>query len=131
MGSDIVTQPQWRRTPDGDVILRPIEQWKAGLTEHGDIAICFATSQGTDPASAPGEPGQAQFICTQEDARARLEFISSDLMRGRDTPSPELNIVASYLVSNYRAMGFQPGGEGGTFYQWYPYPLRRLSAFSC
>jgi len=75
MGSDIVTQPQWRRTPDGDVILRPIEQWKAGLTEHGDIAICFATSQGTDPASAPGEPGQAQFICTQEDARAIAQLL--------------------------------------------------------
>jgi hypothetical protein len=48
-------------------------------------------------------------------------------MRGRDTPSPELNIVASYLVSNYKTMGLQPGGESGSFLQWYPYPLRRIS----
>jgi hypothetical protein len=80
---------------------------------------------------APATPAAvraAAATISESDARARLTFIASDFMRGRDTPSPELNIVASYLVSNYQAMGFQPGGEGGTFYQWYPYPLRRLNA---
>jgi hypothetical protein len=74
MGSDLVNQPQWRRTPDGDVILRTIDNWKAGVTEHGDIAICFTTGQGTDPA-APGEQSRAQFICTQEDARAIAQLL--------------------------------------------------------
>ena len=84
--------------------------------------------RATAAARVPPAVAAAANVITIDDARARLEFISSDFMRGRDTPSPELNIVASYLVSNYRAMGFQPGGDGGSFYQWYPYPLRRLNA---
>jgi len=89
-----------------------------------------AQAQGATAASTPLPPevAAAANVITTDDARARLEFISSDLMRGRDTPSPELNIVATYLVSNYKAMGFQAGGEEGGFLQWYPYPLRRTSA---
>ena len=102
------------------------------------LLAALALVAGAAPASAqapraaaaptPAAVAAAANVITIEDARARLEFISSDLMRGRDTPSPELNIVASYLVSTYKTMGFQAGGEGGTFYQWYPYPLRRLNA---
>ena len=97
------------------------------------LPAALALVAGAAPAlaqapRAAARPATGADVITIDDARARLEFISSDFMRGRDTPSPELNIVASYLVSNYRAMGFQPGGEGGTFYQWYPYPLRRLNA---
>jgi hypothetical protein len=98
------------------------------------LAAALATFAGAAPVFAqvpaplPPEVAAAAGTITIADARARLEFISSDLMRGRDTPSPELNIVASYLVSNYQAMGFQPGGEGGGFMQWYPYPLRQMSA---
>ncbi|HSU16240.1 M20/M25/M40 family metallo-hydrolase [Longimicrobium sp.] len=85
-----------------------------------------ASLRAQSAAPLPPEVAAAANTITITDARARLEFISSDLMRGRDTPSPELNIVASYLASNYQAMGFQPGGEGTTFFQWYPYGMRRL-----
>ncbi|HEV7589931.1 MAG TPA: M20/M25/M40 family metallo-hydrolase [Longimicrobium sp.] len=91
-------------------------------------ALAQAPRAAVAPPRVPAAVAAAANVITIDDARARLEFISSDFMRGRDTPSPELNIVASYLVSNYRAMGLQAGGEGGTFYQWYPYPLRRLNA---
>ncbi|HEX8391485.1 MAG TPA: M20/M25/M40 family metallo-hydrolase, partial [Longimicrobium sp.] len=57
-----------------------------------------------------------------------IEFLASDRMRGRDTPSPELELAASYLVNQYKLWGLQPGGENNTFYQWWPYPLRRLRA---
>jgi hypothetical protein len=71
---------------------------------------------------------QAVATITPADVYARIEFLSSDVMRGRDTPSPELEIVANYLVSQYKQMGFEAGGEGGTFYQWWPFPLRQLNA---
>ncbi|HET7228955.1 MAG TPA: M28 family metallopeptidase [Longimicrobium sp.] len=106
---------------------RPSVLLAAALAAFGASS---ARAQAAQPAVAPLPPevAAAANVITIDDARARLEFISSDLMRGRDTPSPELNIVASYLVSNYRAMGFTAGGEGGAFLQWYPYPLRRMSA---
>jgi hypothetical protein len=65
---------------------------------------------------------------TPADLFARIEFLASDRMRGRNTPSPELDLTAEYLVSQYKLMGFQAGGENGTFLQWYPYPLRQLDA---
>ena len=92
------------------------------------LALVAGAAHALAQAATPAAVAAAANVITIDDARARLEFISSDLMRGRDTPSPELNIVASYLVSNYKTMGFTPGGEGGTFYQWYPYPLRRMNA---
>ncbi|HEX2201825.1 MAG TPA: M20/M25/M40 family metallo-hydrolase, partial [Longimicrobium sp.] len=106
------------------------------------LAACAApvsTPPAPAPASASAAPAPASASAgatvraaaetiTPEDLRARVEFIASDQMRGRDTPSPELEIVAGYLVNQYKLWGFQPAGEEGTFYQWYPFPLRRLSA---
>jgi hypothetical protein len=59
----------WARTPGGKVILRLIEQWDAGVTEHGDIALSFTSTLGNDPGIPSGAPHRSQFICTQQDAR--------------------------------------------------------------
>ncbi|HET7461371.1 MAG TPA: hypothetical protein VFJ82_08975, partial [Longimicrobium sp.] len=107
---------------------RPSVLLAAALAATAGAASTHAQAARPVSTPVPPEVAAAANVITTADARARLEFISSDLMRGRDTPSPELNIVASYLVSNYAAMGFQPGGEQGGFLQWYPYPLRRMSA---
>jgi Zn-dependent M28 family amino/carboxypeptidase len=102
------------------------------------LAACAAPSSppaaGPAPAvtASPSAAGlsleQAAATITPADVYARIEFLASDQMRGRNTPSPELELAAAYLVSQYRLMGFQPGGEGGTFYQWWPYPQRQLNA---
>jgi hypothetical protein len=102
------------------------------------VACAAPAFSQTGTAQAPAVPAatpagtaslaEAAATITPQDLYARIEFIASDEMRGRDTPSRELNIVAGYLVSQYKLMGFQPAGENGTFYQWYPFPLRRVSA---
>ena len=68
MGSDSIDE-RWARSPDGNVILRLIEDWRSGLTEHGDVVLGFTTSPGNDPAAAPGQIARPQFLCTREDAR--------------------------------------------------------------
>jgi hypothetical protein len=108
----------------------------ASLSAALALAACAAPvsppASGPAPAAASASagltPAQAVETITPADVYARIEFLASDVMRGRDTPSPELEIAANYLVSEYKLMGFAPGGEGGTFYQWWPFPLRRLSA---
>ena len=102
------------------------------------LGACTASSSAPAPATSPvgavaaaraGAPdlnGAAATI-TPQDMYSRIEFLAADEMRGRNTPSPELNIAASYLVSQYKLWGFQPAGERGSFYQWYPFPTRRLS----
>ena len=81
------------------------------------------------PTAAPAAAGiRAAETITATDMHARIAFLSSDAMRGRDTPSPGLDSAAAYLVREYRRMGLEPAGENGTFYQMYPFGLRRVDA---
>jgi Zn-dependent M28 family amino/carboxypeptidase len=52
--------------------------------------------------------------------RAEVAFLSSDLLEGRDTGSRGHEIAASYVASQFEALGLQPGGEDGSWYQWVP-----------
>ncbi|MEX0912168.1 MAG: M28 family metallopeptidase [Gemmatimonadota bacterium] len=56
---------------------------------------------------------------------ARIYFLSSDALAGRDTGSPGLEAAAAYLASEHTRLGLQPGGEEGSFYQRYPFAPRR------
>ena len=49
-----------------------------------------------------------------------LEFIASDAMAGRDTPSPEQMQAARFLRDRLVELGFQPGGRAGYLSE---YPL--------
>ena len=101
----------------------------ASLSAALALAACAAPVSTPSAGPAAGLPLQAAAATiTPQDLYARIEFLASDAMRGRNTPSPELEIAANYLVNQYRLMGFEPGGENGTFFQWWPFPLRRLNA---
>ncbi|RLB44581.1 MAG: hypothetical protein DRJ42_31410, partial [Deltaproteobacteria bacterium] len=60
---------------------------------------------------------------------ADLEFLASELMAGRNTPSPELELAANYLLSRVQRMGLQPGAAGRWF-QEYPLERTRMSTES-
>ena len=60
----------------------------------------------------------AQTI-SRDDIRRRIGIIADDSMRGRDTPSPELEKVAAYIAREYRRLGLKPAGDNGTFLQRY------------
>lgn len=49
--------------------------------------------------------------------RAHLEFIASDALGGRDTPSPGLDIACLYVASQLKLYGVEPAGEDGTYFQ--------------
>lgn len=54
---------------------------------------------------------------TPHELRAHLEFIASDELEGRDTPSRGLDIAGLYIVSHLQRWGVKPAGENGTYYQ--------------
>src|SRR4029077_20057064 len=64
---------------------------------------------------APPTPGA--------DYPQRIAVIADDSMRGRGTPSPELEKVAQYIAGEFQRFGLRPGGDNGTFIQ--RYPIRR------
>ena len=57
--------------------------------------------------------------------RADVEFLASDNLEGRDTGSRGYNIAADYVASQFRAIGLEPAGENGGWYQQVPF--RRAS----
>lgn len=57
--------------------------------------------------------------------RGDVEFLASDLLEGRDTGSRGHAIAASYVASQFEALGLRPGGISGGWYQQVPF--RRAS----
>lgn len=49
--------------------------------------------------------------------REKVSFLASDEMGGRATPSPGLDKAAEYLAEQFRRVGLEPIGPGGSFFQ--------------
>src|SRR2546425_1190013 len=70
-------------------------------------------------AQTPAAVQRASQTISADDIRRRIGIIADDSMRGRDTPSPELDKVAQYIGREYRRLGLKPGGDRGSFIQRY------------
>ncbi|QDP19671.1 M20/M25/M40 family metallo-hydrolase [Sphingomonas xanthus] len=67
-------------------------------------------------------------VADQSSARriqAHVEFLASDGLEGRDTGSRGYAIAADYVASQYRALGLEPAGDKGSWFQQVPF--RRAS----
>jgi hypothetical protein len=71
------------------------------------------------PVHAQSDPGTSRRI------RADVEFLASDALEGRDTGSRGHLIAADYVASQFRAIGLEPAGEKGGWFQQVPF--RRAS----
>jgi hypothetical protein len=69
---------------------------------------------------------EAAHSITADDIRNRIEIIAHDSMRGRDTPSPELEVVAGYIGAQFRSFGLEAGSEDYGHVQHYPLQRVRL-----
>lgn len=56
--------------------------------------------------------------------RGHIEFLASDLLEGRDTPSRGLDIAAQYIASSFMQIGLEPGAKG-SYFQEAEYTNRR------
>jgi Zn-dependent M28 family amino/carboxypeptidase len=52
---------------------------------------------------------------TAANLKGDLSFLASDALKGRYTPSPELEIAAEFIASQFRAAGLEPGGNHDYF----------------
>jgi peptidase M28-like protein len=81
--------------------------------------LSFLMLPGLLAGQSPASVQRAVQSITPDDIRRRIGIIADDSMRGRDTPSPELEKVAAYIASEFRRLGLKPGGDNGTFLQRY------------
>ena len=95
------------------------------------FALSLLLLAGGCAPPAPATPSPAPAVTTPaEVAEARITadavfehvaYLASDEMRGRDTPSPELEEAARYIAAHFEELGLTPAGGDGTFIQRWPF----------
>ena len=82
-------------------------------------AVC-AWAADTPAESVP----EAVKSITAKEIGGHLRFLASDLMKGRDTASPEIRLAGEYLAAQLFAAGAEPMGDrdghGASYFQTFP-----------
>ncbi|KQM58923.1 MULTISPECIES: M20/M25/M40 family metallo-hydrolase [unclassified Sphingomonas] len=97
----------------------------------GLLISTAAIAQDAPPAPAPAAPTAAELQMrngelnavlppAQAAMKAHVMFLASDAMRGRDAGSPEYDIAANYVASQFYAAGLRPAGDDGSYLQKVP-----------
>ncbi len=84
----------------------------------GLVAFGLVTTPAGASAQEDGAARAAASI-TAEDLHHRVGVLAHDSMRGRMTPSPELDQAAEWIGQELAGLGLSPGGDDGTFIQRY------------
>ena len=76
------------------------------------------------PKADPIEIPEVVKGITARELGGHMKFLASDLMRGRDTASPEIRLAAEYLASRLSAAAAEPSGDFDqgrkTYFQRFP-----------
>jgi Zn-dependent M28 family amino/carboxypeptidase len=62
----------------------------------------------------------AELPADQAAFKSHVMFLASDQMRGRDAGSPEYDIAAQYVASQFYEAGLRPAGDEGSYLQKVP-----------
>jgi hypothetical protein len=101
-----------------------VRSWSVLLSALAAPAALAA--QAPPPPALPAAVERAAHSITLDDVRRRVHVLADDSMKGRDTPSPELEQAAAYVAAEFRRFGLRPGGDSGTFIQRYAITRKAL-----
>jgi hypothetical protein len=94
------------------------------LRQHGGalagaVVLLALVSAGAQQPVVPDRVRAAADQITAAQLKADLEFLSSDALLGRATPSPGFDTAAAYIVERLKKAGVAPAGDDGTYFQHY------------
>lgn len=93
-------------------------------------ALCVSMlALAASPAgiSAQAETAAGAATITAGDLRLRIGALAHDSMRGRATPSPELDKAARHIARRFEAFGLRPA-DGDSYLQEYPLTASRAGS---
>lgn len=71
-------------------------------------------------ATAPQTKAEGELPADQAAFRAHVMFLADDALKGREAGTPEYEIAAAYVASQFYAAGLQPAGDKGGYLQKVP-----------
>lgn len=86
------------------------------------VALLFS-SVAALPAQADSADDAMKAI-HPESIRADMRFLSDDLLEGRGTGTRGHEIAAKFMATQFEALGLQPAGDNGSY--WQDVPLRSM-----
>jgi len=86
------------------------------------VLACSEPAGSLSAQSGPDAARSAAETITAADLRLRVGELAHDSMRGRNTPSPELEKTARHIAGHFEGLGLLPG-DAGSFLQTYPLAL--------
>jgi hypothetical protein len=101
--------------------------------------ITLAAACGRDaPPEATPEPLPAErqpveqglAVIGDEGIETHLQFLADDARKGRMTGTPEYDEAAKYVARQFEAIGLEPGGEDGGWFQPVPMLANRIDVDS-
>ncbi|WP_294289732.1 M28 family metallopeptidase, partial [uncultured Sphingomonas sp.] len=96
------------------------------------LVLALPATAQTAPTPAPAAPAPAVDMGARNAVtnaalppaeaamKAHVMFLASDAMKGRDAGSPEYDIAAQYVASQFYAAGLRPMGDEGSYLQKVP-----------
>lgn len=85
------------------------------------LGLALSVPQEIAVAEAPAKSNLDRALNTinADEIRSDLMFVASDVMGGRNSPSPQLKIAARFIRSRLMRYGFEPGAQEGSYlYEW-------------
>ena len=93
----------------------------AALALLGVVALSAISAAQASPSPGDDAADAAMSTVRSEAIRAGMRFLADDLLEGRGTGTRGYEIAARYMASQFEAIGVQPAGENGTYFQIVPF----------
>ena len=87
------------------------------------LCLSACNREASAPAAVPAVPATPAPWASDPAAQrieADVRMLADDTMQGRETGTPGYDLAADYVAKRYAAMGLQPAGDDGTFFQDVP-----------
>ncbi len=82
---------------------------------------CYAGADiGAQQTSSSNPADRVARAVDSNSLRAHLEFLADDALEGRRPGTRGAELTAKYLAAQFRRLGLEPAGDGGTFYHKVP-----------